>query len=74
MHGSSVAGRDATWAHFREKFDGYKAKIGDSGSSLMDASITGACAGYASKAAADEIVAFFEARALRGCISSTGVG
>ena len=64
MHGSSVAARDHTWAHFRENFSKYQAKIGDSGSSLMDAVVTGACSGYSSEAAAAEIVAFFDANPL----------
>ncbi|KAH8053780.1 metalloaminopeptidase [Aureococcus anophagefferens] len=44
--------------------DFFYAKIGDSGSSLMDAVVTGACSGYSSEAAAAEIVAFFDANPL----------
>ena len=64
MHGTSVAARDHTWAHFQTHFAKYQAKIGDSGSSLMDACVTGACSGYSSDAKADEIVAFFNANPL----------
>ena len=59
MHGASAAGRDATWAHFTEKLDAYKAKVGEAGSSIMDASIVGACGGFCTEAAANDIVAFF---------------
>ena len=64
MHGASAAGRDATWAHFTEKLDAYKAKVGEAGSSIMDASIVGACGGFCTEAAANDIVAFFEAHPL----------
>ena len=57
MHGASAAGRDATWAHFTEKLDAYKAKVGEAGSSIMDASIVGACGGFCTEAAANDIVA-----------------
>ena len=63
-HGASAAGRDATWAHFTEKLDAYKAKVGEAGSSIMDASIVGACGGFCTEAAANDIVAFFEAHPL----------
>ena len=62
MHGASAAGRDATWAHFTEKLDAYKAKaVGEAGSSIMDASIVGACGRFCTEAAANDIVTFFEA-------------
>lgn len=64
MHGASAAGRDATWAHFTAKLDAYKAKVGDAGSSMMDASIVGACGGFCTDKAASDIVAFFEAHPL----------
>ena len=64
MHGASAAGRDATWAHFTEKLDAYKAKVGEAGSSIMDASIVGACGGFCTDTAANDIVAFFEAHPL----------
>ena len=63
MHGAA-SGRDATWAHFTEKLDAYKAKVGEAGSSIMDASIVGACGGFCTEAAANDIVAFFEAHPL----------
>ena len=59
MHGASVAARDHTWAHFQKEFQRYVLKVGDAGSSLMDACISGACSGYADLNKADEILAFF---------------
>ena len=59
VHGASVHGRDASWAHFQTHFDKYLSKVGDSGSSILDASIQGACSGFASLKAADAITSFF---------------
>ncbi|KAJ1461785.1 peptidase family M1-domain-containing protein [Pelagophyceae sp. CCMP2097] len=67
MHGSSAAGRDATWAHYREHFDAYKAKVGDASSGMMEAAIVGACSGFSSKEKANEITAFFSANQLPRC-------
>ena len=62
--GASTGGRDSTWAHFQAKFDAHQAKVGEAGSSLMDAVIVGACSGFSSEAKATEILAFFEANPL----------
>mmetsp|Transcript_2069 Transcript_2069/g.6264 ORF Transcript_2069/g.6264 Transcript_2069/m.6264 type:complete len:925 (-) Transcript_2069:12-2786(-) len=63
-HGASTGGRDSTWAHFQAKFAAHQAKVGEAGSSLMDAVVVGACSGFSSEAKATEILAFFEANPL----------
>lgn len=64
MHGSSVSGRDYTWKHFCENLQKYKDKLGDAGSSIMDAVIAGACSSFGTYEMADNIEYFFKENAL----------